>query len=376
MEIRKYRYIDALRWWAVLWVLAVHLFQSGAPYIWFLADLWARGVQLFYLVSACTLFLSMSKRTKRETHPFIFFFIRRFFRIAPLFYACILYYIFIRHTEASWLEILSVATFTNWFSPYWIWHLVEWQWSIAIEMMFYLFVPFLFLKINTKEKALIMAYISFVVSGLFILYLQLHPMIPEHLLWTHYLFYFLPAQVPIFFLGILLYFLIREHDHTPESIQKRNRIWIWIGFLWLIAIIFFSLSSTFLGFSNMERWVPYYCIVFFISIILMIWAYFLSLRPYKLFVNGIIEYVWKISFSMYLTHFIALYYLNSYLWPLEIASFHSIFSLILASLTHFLLLIWGTVLISSVTYYAIESPWQLVGKKIIAYLSRKDTISE
>lgn len=368
MEIKKYRYIDALRWWAVVGVLCVHIFQSSAPYIWFIADLWARGVQLFYIISALTLFLSMGKRIEKEKYPFLFFFIRRFFRIAPLFYICVLYYFLSKSSSISWAELISVITFTNWWHPEWIWNLVEWQWSIAVEMVFYLFVPFLFLKINTIQKSKILLVGSFILSCILIFFLQTHPMIEDTILWEHFLFYFLPAQIPIFSLGIFLYFLIRDNSSqwfALNNIHISHFILPLIIFAWIVFIT----SKNLLGFSSTERWLPYYSIVFLVSNILMIFVYLLSKKPYKIFVNRITEFLWKISFSMYLTHFIILHYMNQYLGHLEISHFSSIFELIWACALHFLLLLWGTVLVSSITYFIIETPWQLLGKKIIQTLS-------
>ncbi len=45
---------------------------------------------MFYVVSAFTLYLSMRSRSRKERNPLGNFFIRRFFRIAPMFYLAIL----------------------------------------------------------------------------------------------------------------------------------------------------------------------------------------------------------------------------------------------------------------------------------------------
>ena len=94
----KLRYIDALRGIAILAVMMVHTSHHGANNY---NDLFrsmfnegARGVQLFYLASAFTLFLSYNYRKEKENHVAGNFFIRRFFRIAPMYYIGIIYYIF------------------------------------------------------------------------------------------------------------------------------------------------------------------------------------------------------------------------------------------------------------------------------------------
>src|ERR1700750_1903647 len=83
--------LDSLRGIAVLNVLLVHsVYWSDKRQLHphaIAEALYAgqRGVQLFFLVSAFTLFLSFEKR-RRELRPTLNFFIRRIFRITPMFW--------------------------------------------------------------------------------------------------------------------------------------------------------------------------------------------------------------------------------------------------------------------------------------------------
>ena len=67
--ILKLKYIDALRAFAILGVLMVHCNQYGANiYPALIENVFnkgALGVQLFYIASAFTLFLSLSQRCKK-----------------------------------------------------------------------------------------------------------------------------------------------------------------------------------------------------------------------------------------------------------------------------------------------------------------------
>jgi peptidoglycan/LPS O-acetylase OafA/YrhL len=84
-------HLDALRGIAMLAVLLVHSwywFDRVLPLRRFLAEIafsGQRGVQLFFIVSAFTLFMSNDNR-RNEKHPTLNFFLRRFFRLAPMFY--------------------------------------------------------------------------------------------------------------------------------------------------------------------------------------------------------------------------------------------------------------------------------------------------
>jgi exopolysaccharide production protein ExoZ len=81
-------YIDALRGYAILGVIVVHVGSAvpiGVPMAQTYINQGARGVQLFYVASAYTLLLSWHAR-KDGVLPYL---VRRFFRIAPLFWLAI-----------------------------------------------------------------------------------------------------------------------------------------------------------------------------------------------------------------------------------------------------------------------------------------------
>lgn len=159
VQQRQLPWVDALRGLAIFGVLICHAGQNVENLPSILGNLTyqgAMGVQLFYMISAFTLFLSLANRKKLEKKPLINFFIRRFFRIAPLFYCAIAFYVLTTGIGPShWIEdgqsitipnLITHLTFTNGWNPYWINSLVPVGWSIAIEMPFYLIVPYLFKK--------------------------------------------------------------------------------------------------------------------------------------------------------------------------------------------------------------------------------------
>jgi len=85
-KVQKYSYIDLLRGIAILGVVAVHSSQHVKDLniiVAWIFNYGQAGVQLFFVVSAITLCLSSTQRNEKK---FIYFYIRIFFRIAPLFY--------------------------------------------------------------------------------------------------------------------------------------------------------------------------------------------------------------------------------------------------------------------------------------------------
>ncbi len=93
-------FIDALRGWAFLLVLLLHtsiavdLGTSGIDArLKSVCQIGGYGVQLFFVISAFTLFQSLETRSREDRRPWPAFLARRLFRIAPLFWVAILFYL-------------------------------------------------------------------------------------------------------------------------------------------------------------------------------------------------------------------------------------------------------------------------------------------
>ena len=100
MVLKKYDYIDFLRGVAILLVIINHIphtdyiLNESTPFIIKKALLAGTyGVQLFNLVSAFTLCNSIEYRNENNYKNF---YIRRIFRVVPLFYLGIIIYYFIK----------------------------------------------------------------------------------------------------------------------------------------------------------------------------------------------------------------------------------------------------------------------------------------
>ena len=361
--MKKLEYIDALRGLAILGVIMIHTSVFGTlplqGTVGNIVQQGSRGVQLFYLVSAFTLFLSFESSSSKERFPVRNFFIRRFFRIAPMYYLAICYYLFQfglgyriglgdqTHITAS--NIIGNFLFLHGFNPYWMNSIVPGGWSIGVEMFFYTLLPFLFLKIRSLNHAFNFFIITLFVR-LFLDYILIrHHLITAEGLWSGYLFYYFPSQLPVFALGIIMYFLINQHGVTADISGKSLLIFAFVVIFQLLFIGRFTL-------------LPYHVLFGVAFLILAI-----SLSKYKpaLLVNPATAYIGKISYSMYLVHNAVLHWLSYY----HIVDYSS--NRIINYGIRFLITLALTVLISSVLFTVVEMPLQRVGKKIIDKLERK-----
>src|ERR1035437_7696995 len=167
VEPKRLRSLDALRGWAILGVIAVHSTELIPPGSSFLANLFdhvKKGVQLFFVVSAISLLFSLQSRWAMERNPVRNFFLRRFFRIAPLFYAAIvlsLWFDGLTPRDAApdglhWWYVPLTFLFANGWFPEAQNSVVPGGWSIAAETTFYLCLPFLFRRIRDLRGALVL----------------------------------------------------------------------------------------------------------------------------------------------------------------------------------------------------------------------------
>jgi peptidoglycan/LPS O-acetylase OafA/YrhL len=357
----KLRFVDALRGFAILGVLVIHCGQIGAnsfPDIFQNVILnGANGVQLFFVASAFTIFLTYGNRYDKETNPTANFFIRRFFRIAPMYYFGIIYFLWQDGFGARyWLgdtshvstwNILSNILFVHSINPYWITSVVQGGWSIAVEVCFYSLVPLLFLRIRNLNQAVVTFLLTIVLRMLLQSLLQNLSLITSQHLWREYLFFYPPNQFPVFACGIVLYFMIRT---SPAE--------------WRIdPFVIFTLSLLFLAqYLTQTSFIFPVHVRFAMAFVLL--AYSLSRKEFSILVNPLTIYIGKISYSMYLVHFAVLYWLARFNY-VDFAPANLSFFPIANYLLRFCCLTSITVLISTATYHWIEVPFQNMGKSIV-----------
>jgi peptidoglycan/LPS O-acetylase OafA/YrhL len=361
MEVKNYRYIDALRGVAIMMVMATHcqLFGTNnySPAVKELLNHGTLGVQLFFIISALTLALSFENRRKEEKRPILNFYIRRFFRIAPLFYlAAICYYFYFEPKDRLILgvdlpvnlgTILSTITFTHGLRPEWINTLVPGGWSIATEMGFYLFFPILFFKLKNLKNTLVVGTLTAMLfQTSYYLLLKLTPLGLSKT-GLDYLNYFLPSQLAVFMVGFGVYHAIKAKASNARLLASN----ITFMQLFLVAVFIQLITKTIF---------PYQ---FIFAVLMGAGVYLLSLHPTKLVVNKLTVVIGKISFSLYISHFAVL----------KLMADNNLVDFVNIPLVNFsiryLLLLTISIAISVVTYRLVELPGIEAGKKIIKALS-------
>lgn len=339
----KFKYIDALRGYAIFSVLIVHISQTDgmklSDFFYNFLSNGARGVQLFFIVSALTIFKSFKSRYENESNPIFKFYLRRLFRIAPMYYTAILYFSCLNNNFIESIEgIILNIFFLHGYSFKWFNNIVPGGWTIGVEMIFYLFMPLLFLIIKNIDHAfklfnfglLFNAILKYIISN------YIRPELDLNI----YLSSYFPSQLPVFSLGIILYFVNNEGLVSIDKIRRNT----WFSFL-IICI----LSS---NNDLLINKVILYSIFLFLFCLLLI-------RYNSILVNKYICLIGQISYSLYLVHFAVIFKFNEYNYFFSFSNeiVNIVFRIILTCVI--------AVPISILTYKLIELPIQNNSNRII-----------
>lgn len=362
VKLFRLEFLDALRGLAAFYVIVYHMAMIPEPDL--AIPQWAKlathnggmGVQLFFVVSAFSLYYTMPLRL-REPKPWVSFFVHRFFRIAPLFYLWIVLSLVrdqvLFDVGHGLREIAASAAFVFNLVPRGQEGFVWASWTIGIEMLFYATFPLFFLyardlwRAVTLAVALWLAWITIV--GL-LPYFAMEPKTLQMFQQWNFI-----RHLPIFACGALAYHLLlpgAEFRERPREVGVA---------LSVIALALFV--------ALLNGWLPnifgegYYWegVVFLLLLVGLGWA------PVKFLVNTVTRYFGRISYSMYLNHPTIVFLMAPvYAWIYARAG-----NTTLSFLTCLLVTTAVVVVASEITYRLVEYPGMRVGKRVNTWLSQR-----
>lgn len=163
--------LHALRLIAAAAVFLLHVIFWSArwvePVLDFVNAYFQLGVQLFYVVSAFALMHSTRLYSDQPNWP-VQFYLKRFFRIAPLYYimivATLIHQQYINDIPPNPAEIATNIFFINNFWPNFVYGIPFAGWSVSVEVLFYLIFPLLFIFIRTIRSALILSVVAIIIG--------------------------------------------------------------------------------------------------------------------------------------------------------------------------------------------------------------------
>jgi peptidoglycan/LPS O-acetylase OafA/YrhL len=348
-------YLDALRGIAILLVISVHAGIAGhGPE---LIKFGQRGVQLFYLLSAFTLCLSMRTRATTAAPRLTHFYIRRFWRIAPMFYLAFAANIYLTAGanlgQNPLFAIIATLTFGHALFPDYINTTVIGGWSVGVEFSFYALFPLIYRYLTTTRRTVYAVLVALLVCW------QIDQLLANALPARREYFQFLwpVAELPVFLMGFLAFHLREELAARLSSAERKRAIRILA--LTIPLLIWASLPT-----SNRTLYVS--ALAFVPALII------LSFVPAPWIVNRASTFLGRISYSAYLIHFFVLLALERSLpaiWPAPVP----------VGMTGFALYLVPTVLITALlswgTWRWVEQPGIAIGQAWISRLRIHEPVS-
>jgi peptidoglycan/LPS O-acetylase OafA/YrhL len=357
-----------MRGYAILGVVLAHTGQWTQP-----ASAWAvqfcangaLGVQLFFVASAFALFLSNEHRQGRERRPVGDFFIRRFCRIAPMFYVGLVFFVWlVGDRPRLWAprgvtpsDIGLTALFLHGWHPETINSVVPGGWSIAVEVSFYLLLPLLFRLATNRTRAFVFLLFTLLLGRVADDWLAplLTPAYPPSYAYLaeNFRFFWIFSQLPVFALGILLYYLLRDRREKPD---RR------LGWLSLVAALG-VFSSVFWQMRPLSP--PPLPAVVLVGVSCLLFGFALHQTRSPLLVNAPAVFLGKISYSLYFVHFAVFQYLFLH-WPagLPVSGWW-------ATPLAWVLVLATAGAISFATYRWIELPGIALGRRLVAKIEAR-----
>ena len=356
LSTHKLAAIESLRGVAALLVLVFHLAEllklTVPEEFGFIRTHFGLGVPLFYTLSGFVLTYGYVKNIGYEKNAVISFYLRRIFRIAPLFYFMLIAWLFIDWylwSKTFSLEILFLnLIFFFGLVPGEHESIVWAGWSIGIEMLFYLFFPITTILVRGKRGSIIAFFIACFLSAA-----------TNHALQNasigSYAYMNLVTHLPFFMAGIVCYYTWSENKFAKHWIGWVLFLGVFPASAWLTSEkTYLLLTNIHFGAIERNAWAIVFC--------MLILSACLVTNP--ILERGPLHRLGKLSFSVYLTHPMIMLALikmdiNKYLGMLT--ENHVLHFFMGAGFS--IGIVW---VVSELTFRFIETPGMKIGRQVVA----------
>jgi peptidoglycan/LPS O-acetylase OafA/YrhL len=356
---------DILRGFAASGVILFHLHLLAGititPAIAAICGKFGSFVPLFFAISAFSLAYSYNERMNCM-EDIKFFYIKRFFRLAPLFYAVLIVeylatYIMYKHLFSGY-ELLLSLTYTFPFIPGKHESLVWGGWSLGVEWIFYIIFPVMVCFLNNKKTTFLAWFISLILS----INIQKDMAITQPELQSFYYMNII-KHLPYFVVGIGVSHYFKEFKML--AIQWTSKSRVISGSIILLTIL------GVVGYFRLGLYPAiYYELVASIMWFVLLGASIIGLP--RVLDNSFTRFLGKASYSIYLLHPIVVIGFRTcgfFKYIEKTVEEPTVVFLIISAIT-----IGSTFIISALSFKYIETSGMKFGKSVIKNIAAKEWI--
>lgn len=338
--------LDYLRGLLALSILFYHICSWSLkvpPSETLLGKLGVYGVSLFYIISGASMSISY-RNVKWRIDSVCVFFIKRYFRLAPLFclstVLMLQYYYGVQYAmEIVPLKIIAnIALLFGLYDPGYTF--VIGGWSIGNEFVFYIFFPLIIVMFT---RGLITTLLLFAVVIASMIIYGFYLMEDYSTLAKAWKIYISPLNNIVFFiLGVSIPFIMDR-----VKIINKSRYALIMFLMFSALFVFYPATGDQLVIVTGVN-----------KLMLTLCCFLICASAYKIRSNNqgvvkrVLSYFGDISYSIYIMHGVVYVYLAKYIWPTFKASTGGGFFTFLI-----IVMVPCVILVSSLTYHFIEMPF-------------------